>query len=80
MSRSLLLFLIIIIIPDHSSFYHAVLVIDLIPLIRLPWFVYLHLVFLADGHLETSDKAISYGIFRLFQNPFCASIWSQKVC
>jgi hypothetical protein len=64
--------LIIIIIPDHSSFYHAVLVIDLIPLIRLPWFVYQLLAFLIDEHLEMSNKAQFCEILAL--SPFCTNM------
>jgi hypothetical protein len=52
---------------------HAVLMTGLILLILLSLSVDLLPVFPIDGHLETSDKAISCGIF-LFLKPFRANI------
>ena len=52
---------------------------DLVLLIPLPWFVCQRPVFLADGYLEMSNKALPYGIFRLSLNPFYASMLNQNV-
>ena len=68
----------IIAISHHPLACHDFLEIGLSLLVLLPYFVYLHLVFLIVVCLEMSSKVQLYEISLPFLNPFLSSIWNQS--
>ena len=63
-------------------FYHDLSLIGSVVLVLLPCFVYLHPIFLIDGHLRMLDKVLFYQISVLSLNPFEAAFdmaWSNEI-